>query len=139
MTKKLFSLALLLMAVSSVSAQTVLSPWTPLFKGIDRASGTNTPGPGAQFVELQVVRALRVDLTDPDIRFLTTPRSPSYQAEVQETIGITVSSFLTNNHLQVAINGNEFNPSDVPVGTPMEVWGLLISQGVVVSSQENAT
>jgi len=32
------------LSISIGQAETVLGPWTPLFKGIDHAVGTNTPG-----------------------------------------------------------------------------------------------
>lgn len=123
-------------------ASTVLGPWTPLFKGIDHAVGTNTPG-GGSFPNLQVIHAIRVDLTDPDVRLFATPRISNYVANVREVAGYTVKDFLATNRLQVAINANAFEPSQyyLAAGTPMDVNGLLLSQGTVVSSQlsyENA-
>ena len=119
-----------------------------MFKGIDHAMGTNTPGVGA-FAELQVVNALRVDLTDPDVRFFSTPRYANYVPDGSgtcgsETIVLTATNFLTRYGLQLAINANNFHdpctsdsPSyTLPQGTPVRVTGALVSTGQVVSVQE---
>src|SRR5256714_10654042 len=128
---------LLMAAVLSVQASTVLGPWVPVFKGIDHAVGSNAPD-GGGMPNLQVVHALRIDLSDPDIQLFSTPRISNYGADSRETGGLTVSGFLSANGLQVAINANFFNPQDyyLPAGTPMDVAGLSISQGQVVSAQE---
>ena len=123
--------------IPATEAGTVLGPWTPLFKGIDHAVGTNTPG-GGGFATLQVVHAIRVDLTDPDIQFFATPRLANYVADSRETGGLKMRDFLTTQKLQLAINANFFEPSEnyLPAGTPMDVSGLLVSRGTVVSAQE---
>jgi len=143
----LIAAALLFMTAAQTPAQTVLGPWVPLFKGIDRAVGTNNPGNGGM-PDLMVIYALRVDLTDPDIQLYATPRiANDYVLDARETAGYTVSNFLTMHGLQVAVNANYFHdagtsdtesPSytDAP-GTPFDVIGLLISHGVVVSPQDS--
>lgn len=130
--------AAMLISLAAADATPILTPWTPAFKGIDRVVGTNTPGGGGVFTNLQVIHALRIDLTDPDVRLFTTPRLTNYVAEVQETGGLTVSDFLRTNQLQAAINANFFSPGQyyLPPGTPMVVEGLAVSEGVVVSEQE---
>jgi hypothetical protein len=137
---------LLFMVSMPIEASTVLGPWVPIFKGIDHAEGTNMP-PG-QFQNQQVVEALRVDLTDPDIQLFPAPRNPSYSVENHETAGYTTTNFLKNHNLQVAINANYFHdpgtsdtesPSyTLPQGTPFDIIGVLISQGQVVSPQEGS-
>ena len=124
----------------SARASTVLGPWIPIFKGIDHAVGTNTPGNGG-FSQLQVVHVMRVDLSDPDVQLFTTPRIADYQAGSRETVVHTVSQFLTEYGVQVAINANEFNPQEyyLPAGTAMDITGLAISQGEVVSPQSSST
>jgi len=121
-------------------ASTVLGPWVPIFKGVDHAVGTNTPG-GGGFTTLQVAHGIRVDLTDPDVRLFATPRIANYQAGSRETAGMTVEHFLTTYGLQVALNANTFDPTQyyLPQGTAMEAYGLLVSNGTVVSSQESAS
>ena len=121
-----------------------------MFKGIDYAPGTNTPGTGG-FAELQVVNALRVDLTDPDVKMFSTPRYSNYVFEGTgtcglETVGATATNFLKRYNLQVAVNANNFHdqctldsPSyTIPEGTALRVTGALVSTGQVVSVQEGA-
>jgi hypothetical protein len=132
-------------ALSAARGSTELGTWNPVFKGVDHAVGTNTPA-GGGFKELQVIHVVRVDLTDPDIRLYVTPRIANYSADYHETGGLTVSNFLTAHQLQVAINANNFHDPDtgdspgytLPAMSPLEVQGLAISQGVVVSTQESA-
>src|SRR5207247_5124072 len=52
--------------------------------------------------------------------------------------GLNVRDFLSANRLQAAINANVFQPQEhyLPAGTPMDIAGLAISQGVAVSAQE---
>ena len=145
-------LGLLLNGAAPVGAGTVLSPWTPVFKGVDYAVGTNTPGAGAM-PDLQVVYTMRIDLTDPDIRFYASPRTAkgtlqdeyNYVAGTYVTAGYKTSNFLRNHGLQVAINANNFHDPGTPdtespdygeaQGTPFVVDGVLISQGVTVNVQ----
>jgi len=117
-------------------AGTVVGPWTPLYKGIDYSVSTNVPGSG-DFSNLQVAHAFRVDLKDPDIRLFTTPRIDNYVAGDREVGGLTVSDFLRTNGLQIAINANFFDAGSyyLPAGTPMDVYGLQVCQGVEVSAQ----
>lgn len=130
-------LALLcVLAPFPVPAATVLGPWTPIFKGIDYSVSTNTPG-GEGFPRLQVVHAFRVDLADPDVRLFTTPPISNYTAGSSEVGGNTTSGFLTQHRVQVALCANFFEPGTyyLPIGTPMDVFGLAVSDGVVVSEQ----
>ena len=122
------------------------SPWTPLFKGVDRTTGTNVPN--AVYINQQAVYAVRVDLTDPDIRLCTPPRCPGYIGDPDiEASGYTTTNFLRMNGLQVAMNANNFhdpNTVDSPSyteaeGTPFRITGELVCTGQVVSAQESAT
>jgi hypothetical protein len=142
-----FVVALLVATLASAQAGTVLGPWVPLFDGIDRAGGTNTSG-GGGMPDLQVIYALRVDLTDTNLQFYATPRiATNYSVNGFETAGYTTSNFLTMNHLQVAVNANYFHypgtdDMDSPdytdlQGTGYNVIGLEISQGVLVSPQDS--
>ncbi|PYM15141.1 MAG: hypothetical protein DME18_04970, partial [Verrucomicrobia bacterium] len=87
--KNLLLIAVALAALGPAQASTTLGSWVPIFKGIDHAVGTNTPG-GGGFPDLQVVHALRIDLSDPDIQLFSTPRFTNYLAESRETAGLTV-------------------------------------------------
>jgi len=127
-------LGLLALGLAAVQAAPAVTPWTPLFKGIDYLAGTNSVSSG-DFNSLMVAHILRINLADPDIRLLTTPRITNYQANVRETAGRTVSEFVQAYGVQVAVNGNFFSPPDyyLPEGTPMDLFGLAISGGIQVS------
>jgi len=136
----------LLLGESLSRAATVLQPWVPLFKGVDYAVGTNTPG-GGGFAQLQVAYFVRVDLTEPSIRLFASPRTPTnYSVNFQETRGYTTTNFLKMNDLQVAINANSFfrpgsgssPPYLMPEGTNLNASGLVFSQGVLVSPQSSS-
>jgi hypothetical protein len=118
-------------------ASTIVGDWVPRFRGVDFSVSTNTPT-GGGFANRQVVYALRVDLTDPDIRLFPTPRIADYVVGVREVGGMTVSDFLTTYGLQAAINANFFGPGEyyLPRGTPMDVYGLQICEGIEVSPQD---
>lgn len=140
--RSLLLLALVLLPFSVALARPTIGPWVPIFKGIDLAVGTNNPNIAGNFPELQVVRCVRVDLTDPDIQFFTTPRASSYVAESRETLTLSVPDFLKTNKLQVVADANYYsaNPGGADPtfeGLPCEVFGLQISTGVVVSAQSS--
>ena len=117
-----------------------LGSWMPLYQGIDFARGANIDD--TRIPVPQLVTVARIDLTDPDIRLFATPRFTNYLEEVRETAAMSVSNFLTTYNLQLAINANFYTSMwgiDPPEGAPAEPWGLLISQGVIVSKQETNT
>ena len=99
---------LVLVAVLMPRAGATLSvgPWVPLFRGVDHAMGTNTPGDGLP--NLHVAYLIRVDLQDPDVRLFSSPRLEDYAAGSRETGGYTVSDFLAKHRLQVAVNAGLF-------------------------------
>ncbi|MEO7297127.1 MAG: phosphodiester glycosidase family protein [Verrucomicrobiota bacterium] len=110
-----------------------ISPWIPIFRGVDRATGEAD----AAESRVQKVNVLRVDLNDPGVALFSTP---SNGARPLETDGQTTSQFLTTYGLQAAINANFFNPCCVTnVGDPKNLVGLAISQGQLVSPQESGT
>ncbi|MEI6342255.1 MAG: phosphodiester glycosidase family protein [Verrucomicrobiota bacterium] len=119
----------------NMDAAPVLTAWQPLFKGIDLARGTNTVSSG-DFNNRMVMHVLRIDLADPDVRLLPSPRITSYVAGLRETAGMTVSRFVESQGVQVAVNSNFFDPTSyyLPEGTPMLVSGLQVSGGQLVSS-----
>ena len=86
---------------------------------------------------LQSVNCLRIDLSDPDVRLLPTPRATNYIAESSEVYSISVSNFVVRYGVQVATVANFYNTSqgtDPTVeGLPAQVFGLSISTGAVVS------
>jgi exopolysaccharide biosynthesis protein len=127
-------------SVLTVHGQLTIGEWTPTFKGVDLARGTNVPVAGGEIQRLQAGYAVRIDLTDPDVEIFTTPQNTNYIANLREVAGYTVSDFLRLNDLQVAINANYFAPGTyyLPPATPMDVFGLAVSQGTVVSEQQSS-
>jgi hypothetical protein len=117
-----------------VSATPITTGWIPLFKGVEYMTGTNTQSSG-DFTSLMVAHLIRVDLSDPDIQLLPTPRITNYVANSRETSGQTVSRFVKTHGLQLGVNANFFSPTDyyMPEGTPMQLSGLAISDGSLVS------
>ena len=124
-----------MLVVLNAAAAPDVTSWTPIFKGIDYLAGTNTVA-GGDFTNLQVGRAFRIDLTDPDVRLLPTPRIDNYANGSRETAAANVSRFLQLNKVQVAVNGGFFDPTEYyqPEGTPCFLSGLFVSKGEVVST-----
>jgi hypothetical protein len=144
---QLLAAAVILMIVSPAQAATVLGPWAPMFKGIDYAVGTNTPG-GGGMPDLMVIYAMRVDLTDPDIQLYSAPRIASdYIVDDREVLAITTSNFLTAHGLQAVVNANYFHDygfNDIespdyvePPGWAFDLIGLEICNGQLVSPQDS--
>lgn len=110
-------------ALSPAFAEVRLSPWKPLFQGIEHATGSAD----RQEPNLQQIYVVRIDLQTPQLRFFSTP----HQGD-KETVGQTTSEFLKQHHLQLAINASYFDPvKDNPV--PIDILGLSISDGKLVS------
>jgi hypothetical protein len=140
-----FLFLLLFLGAPAVSANFVVTPWIPLFKGIDRAVGTNLP-PSAYSINgvtatdntLQVVNCVRVDLTEPTVQLFTTPRASNYVANSSETAAFTITNFMRNNGLQIVSDANFYitsQGSDPTIeGISANVEGLLVTTGQVVSA-----
>src|SRR6266481_7322031 len=116
---------LVLLSLAASPASVVVSPWVPIFKGIDHATGRETNAANIYLL----VNALRIDLRDPDVQMFTDPPCTNCPIGI-ETIGYSTSSFLRVYGLQVAVNANFYNPccyyND---GIQMDVIGLSISNG----------
>src|SRR5262245_5438807 len=54
-----------------------------------------------------IIHVVKIDLTDPDLHFLVTPGELSDDKQLRARI---TSAFLTEFHLQIAINGDYFTP-----------------------------
>jgi hypothetical protein len=133
--------ALVLVPASAVAVS--ITPWTPIFLGIDHATGQATiDAPAGE--RLQSVNALRIDLLRPGISFFTTPANPNGRSVggsvpvSPETVSQTTSQFLTANELQVAVNANFYTPCCYGAGddVAMDLRGLAISNGNLVSPPE---
>ena len=117
-----------LVLVRTESGATTVTPWTPVFQGIDSATAHNTaaesPGPLNVFV-------LRVALHTPGVSFTTTPSSAATYPGF-ETFSQTTGDFVNSVHAQAGINANFFSTvSTTP--QPQTLFGLAISSGQVVS------
>src|SRR5580765_8492016 len=136
--KKLFCAAALLASVTLSHATIYVGPFTPLFKGISHAMGTNFPSTtvtnnGVIFTDstLQVVHCLKIDLSDPGVKPFATPRASNYAANSRETLSLSVPDFVKNYGVQVAADANFYTAfpggSDPSAeGVPNNVDGLLV-------------
>lgn len=137
-------IALAFLPLSAALALPAIGPWVPIFKGVELAIGTNDSSISGNFTNsqythyMQVVRCVRVDLTDPQVKLFTTPRATNYVAETRETLNLSVPHFLMTNHLQVAADAGFYNTSSgtdpSSEGLPCQVYGLQICTGIVVSA-----
>ena len=120
-----------------LQAQALPEPaWQPRFVGVDTAR-----------LELEEPRKLvlhvaRVDLRAPGLRWLATPPALPGSAplappgrHVGETVGQFTSTFLREQGLQLAINAAPFGPVVDEEGLLLDVAGLKVSQGRLVSGQ----
>ncbi|MEO5804723.1 MAG: immunoglobulin domain-containing protein [Verrucomicrobiota bacterium] len=114
---------------SSARAVVVVDPWVPIFKGIDFARGKADTNE----VRLQEVQAMRIDLSDSNVVFFSTPSNGDAPLE---TFGQTTSTFLLTYGVQAAVNANFFSPVSTTPNEPRELLGLAISQGTIVSPSE---
>ncbi|MEI8042859.1 MAG: phosphodiester glycosidase family protein [Verrucomicrobiota bacterium] len=97
-----------------------ISGWKPIFLGVEMCEGSSRiPRP------LQV-RAVRVDLKQPTVDFLVTPRL----ADGRGVFGARkTSEFLSEFRCQVAINASVFDVLAKKRGDPMRVEDLSLSRG----------
>ena len=113
------------------------SGWTPLFRGIDRATGE------AEQPRLMRVQVLRIDIKTEGVKFFSTPRAEDdFKFEATETIRETVPQFLEKHKLQAALNANFYGPFDeTTIKTPgtSNLLGLAVSQGQIVSPNQKGS
>ena len=123
---KIFQLWILLNLPYNSEAITI-SPWTDIFKGVQHAAGwTDSP-------RLQRVNAVRIDLQDPDIAFITTPSNGSAPGDTNRQTG---SQFMASSGSQVAIN-TQFYDSNAAISWNADLLGVSVSCGQIVSALEN--
>src|SRR5688572_29181652 len=105
--RRVLSIGIIMLAAAAAHGAATVSPWIPIFQGIEQATGTNdvaTAGPLS-------VHALRLDLQDPDLRLLITPPvTNNYIPNQRETLFQTPREFLREHQLQVAVNAVHFSP-----------------------------
>jgi len=134
MMQRLFPAILLFITAATANALIVTNAWVPIFRGIDHARGNEVTADNCYFN----VNALRIDLHDPDVQMFTDPPCTNCPFGI-ETIGYSTSGFLKTYGVQVAVNANFYNPCCFYTnGVQMDVIGLSISKGRVVSYQEMA-
>ncbi len=137
MRSTIAALGLVLAAFASHAATVIVNPWTPVFKGIDLASGQQIATLAGE-PNLQLL-CYRVDLSDPEVIPFTTAKCTN--CAPYETLAQNTSHFLEQYGVQVAINGGFYQssvgPNDVPIGTPENVRGMAISLGNVVSQADD--
>lgn len=123
----------LLALLTPAATATTVSSWTPIFKGIDYATATNTaaesPGPLNIFV-------MRVSLTTPGVSFTTTASSAATYPGF-ETFSQTTSDFVNGAGAKVGINANFFSTVST-TAQPQNLSGVSVSNGTVVSLPETS-
>lgn len=132
---KVLALAVAVGGAGLAHADKVLGAWTPVFQGVDYLTGyeTNVHYAGETGTRRLAINAMRIDLRDPTITFMTTP---SNGATAGDTNSQTTGDFLQQNHLQVAVNANFFSPCCSNSSQPTDLLGLAINQGQVVSGAD---
>jgi hypothetical protein len=114
-----------------IASATTVTPWTPVFQGVDYSTATNTaaenPGPLHVYV-------LRISLHTPGISFTSTASSadrfPGF-----ETFSQTTGDYVNIIGAQAGINANFFSAvSTTP--QPQNLSGLAVSDGHLVSQPE---
>ncbi len=121
-----FGLVVLILAATAQigPAQEPITTWHPAFVGVDYGRlAVETPRPLR-------IHALRIALRAPGLSFLATP--PNATGE-KHTLGLTTGSFLAAHRLQAAINAAPFGPIHREEGKPVDIVGLTVSNGRVVS------
>lgn len=139
MKRCILAFAFTLVSFAASAATLIVGEWTPIFKGIELATGQQVATQGGEY-NLRLL-CYRVDLTDPDVVLMTTPKCTN--CGTFDTLAQNTSLFLEETGVQVAINGGFYSdslgPTDQPVGTPVEVRGLSISKGTLVSPANDPT
>lgn len=107
-----------------------------------RARRTTYPAPGIRleawvFSQPLPLRVWRVDLDldEPTLEFVTTPKgrvAPPFETACQTTL-----AFAEEHHCIAAINASPFQPFRMLPGQPMEIVGLHLVDGEVVSPPES--
>lgn len=107
-------------AAYAAVADAKISPWRPIFIGVDVCeASTETPRP------IQV-RAVRVDLREPTVDLLVTPSNGD---EPRDCAARTTTEFLAEFKCQIAINAGYFDPFAKRKGDPLDTRGLALSRG----------
>ena len=139
-TRVLFAAALALVgasALTSAQAQIVsVTPYTPIYQGIDEATATIQASAGTAYGYV-----MQINLDAPGIGFTTTPLTAGGSAGgAVETTSQTTAQFLQSTGAQVAINANTFNTCCSTTAPANETLnGLAVSNGQLVSPDAAGT
>lgn len=82
------------------------------------------------------VNVLRIDATNPNLTFHTTPRSKNWVADENETDRRTLPDSVVEENMIVAVNANFYQPFNAHTRVsrgPADNKGLVVSNGVLVS------
>ena len=115
----------------TASAQEVPSnlEWKTLYNGIEHVHFTIQE-------PLLNVNVLRIDATNPNLVFHTTPRSKNWVADENETDRRTLPDSVVEENMIVAVNANFYRPFNAETRVsrgPADNKGLVVSNGVLVS------
>jgi hypothetical protein len=106
------------------SPESVSPQWTPVsVSGLEYFSG-KVSRPRVEF------HALRVDLTEPNLRVVAVPGGTGNDGK---TVSIKVSSFVRENGLLAGINALPFDMSSETEGEPRINVGIVIADGIILS------
>lgn len=119
----LLALFVIALALQTVTAQAtrIIGPYTRIFEGIEYASGSD------DYPRLQQARAIRVSLKNPNVALAVSHDNGGLP---YETTRQTPQDFLVDHALKVAVNASFF---DINLSPNTDDWGLVISNGVLVS------
>lgn len=127
------SLAIISIFFSSLTASGQDVPsnleWKKLYDGIEHVNfKIQEP--------LLNVNVLRIDATNPNLVFHTTPRSKNWVANENETDRRTLPDSVVEENMIVAVNANFYQPFNAQTRVsrgPADNKGLVVSNGVLVS------
>ena len=115
----------------SAGQATTVSDWTPLYKGVDYATATNSasesPGPLNIFT-------VRIALHTPGISFTTSPSAAATYPGF-ETFSQTTGDFVNASGAKIGINANFFSVVST-TAQPQNLFGTAVSNGTLVSPPE---
>ncbi len=139
MKQLLLAVAFLLTALRASAVIITVGPWTPVYQGVDLASGQQAVEVAGE--KNHQVLCFRVDLQVAGLELFTTPHCTN--ACGSDTLAENTSHFVETFGVQAAVNGgfyaSSFGANDSPLGTPDDVLGLAISRGAIVSPSDNAS
>ncbi len=125
---KMYKILLCVLVLTGNAFCYTITPWVPIFKGVELASGQDVTADGRP----QKVRAIRVDLYDDDIELFTTPGNGDAPLETTRQTG---STFMNTYGVQVGINANYVVRELTASYANLD--GLSISRGQIVSPAED--